>query len=245
MQPAVHPRGNPLPHLPIHFLRRLESAATDPACEPRWSLPEVTGRLVELSGQHANASLSLAFRLVLDAQRRGEHVAWVTGRASTFYPPDVAEVGVDLDALSVVRVPRDGDVAVAGEWLARCGSFGLVVLDLCAFGVVPMALQSRLLAQAQKHDLAIVCLTEKPASSASLSSLVSLRGEARLRRRPAAAGSSPNTREERADLRPTHATARDLHLDAVFECELAVLKDKRRSRSWSHVEVARGTPGLR
>jgi len=139
------------------------------AGEPVWSLAELSGRLIELSGHRGTSALSLAFRLVLDAQRRGEHVAWIGGRASSFYPPDVDTLGVDLEDLTVVRVPREDGVAVAAEWLARSGSFGLVVLDLCASAAVPMALQSRLSSLAQKHDLAVLCLTEKPGASQSLS----------------------------------------------------------------------------
>jgi recombination protein RecA len=250
MQPTLSERERPSvdlhdhPLLRAHLRRHFEGAARA-AGEPGWNLAEVAGRLVELSGQRASALLSLALRLVLDAQRRGEHAAWVTGRASSFYPPDAHELGVDLEALIVVRVERAGDVAAAAEWLARSGAFGLVVLDLTAASTVSMALQSRLLAQAQKHDLGVLCLTEKPAASASLSSLVSLRAEARLRRRTepeqfflAAAGATKSTEVRSAARRNCSGTV-------LFNCELAVLKDKRRSRPWSHVEVARGTPGMR
>ena len=238
MQPAVRDRGEQLPALRDQLLRcelrpaplrHLGALRSQPG-PPSWTLAELLGRLVELSSQRASAALSLALRVVPDAQRQGEQAAWVGGRASTFYPPDAAELGVDLAALVVVRLPRDGEIALAGEWLARSGSFGLVVLDLTRWGAVPMALQSRLLAQAQKHDLAVLCLTEKASSAASLSSLVSLRAEARLRRR--------TTAEQDAGQAAAGA-------GASFECELAVLKDKRRSRLWSQVEVARGTPGLR
>lgn len=192
-------------------LRTLRSNA-----RPAWKHDELAGRLVELSGARANGSLSLAFALVRDAQERGEHVAWIGARATSFFPPDVAGAGVDLDALAVVRAPRDADIAVAADWIARSGAFGLVVLDLCAKADVPMALQSRLASLAQKHDLAVLCLTEKSSSAASLSSLVSLRGEATLRRR------APH----------------------VFECELLVTKDKRRSEVWRHLVARSGVEGL-
>ncbi len=50
---------------------------------------ELTGRLTELSGQGNLANLTLACDLVLDAQREGETAAWITGKESSFYPPDV------------------------------------------------------------------------------------------------------------------------------------------------------------
>lgn len=184
---------------------------------PAWDWPELAGRLSELSAYRGGPALTLALTLVRDAQRRGERAVWVTARRSCFYPPDAQELGVALEALVVVRPPTEADVPVAGEWLARCGTFGLVVLDLGTRAQVPMPLQSRLATLAQRHDLAVLCLTEKDSTSASLSSLVSLRAHTRLRRRAV----------------------------EQFECELEVHKDKRRSRPWRHVEVVRGAPGLR
>src|SRR5437763_1219444 len=67
-----------------------------------FGLAETRGRLVELRGAH----LTPAIRLVLDAQETGEPVAWIGPRETSFFPPDAAEAGVDLDALVVVHVPR-------------------------------------------------------------------------------------------------------------------------------------------
>src|SRR5512147_2110212 len=61
-----------------------------------WSLSSLAGRLVEISAGLAGAPLTLAFRLVLEAQRKGEPTAWVGRRESVFYPPDAAAAGVDL-----------------------------------------------------------------------------------------------------------------------------------------------------
>jgi recombination protein RecA len=205
-----------------------------PADAPRWCLREVEGRLVELSSWRGGGSLSLAFDLVREAQLRGELAAWVGGRESCFFPPDVAAAGVDLDALVVARLPREQDLAAAADGFARSGAFALIVLDLAGAAPsahvgstapastalsLPAAAQSRLLGLAQKHRTAVVCLTDKPRETASLSSLVSLRGEARLRTRSA----GPQR----------------------FECELSILKDKRRSRPWRHLGARRGPPGLR
>jgi recombination protein RecA len=191
---------------------------------PRFGLEELAGRLVELSGEGASAVLTAATRLVLDAQRAGEPAAWLSSDESSFYPPDVAESGVDLSALLVVRIasakatrPLPALLAVAAERLLRSGAFGLVVLDLGKEPVLAQPLQSRLLGLAQRHQAALVCLSEKSEEAASLGSLVSLR---------------------------VHV-ARTWLVRERFLCELRVRKDKRRGPVWSEREVCRGPMGLR
>jgi len=191
-------------------------AAAGASASP-WTRPCLAGRLVEVSGAAATASLTFAALLVLDAQRRGERAAWVTPRESTFFPPDAAASGVDLAALPVVRVPRPGDVARAGERLVRSGAFDVVVLDLAVDGGVPLPLLTRLLGLAEKHDTAVVFLTQRPATAPSLGSVVSLRAEARR----------------------TRLT------DGAFACELVALRDRRRPAGWTHCVTRRGPDGVR
>jgi recombination protein RecA len=190
----------------------------------RFCLEELAGRLVELSGEGASAVLTLAVGLVLDAQAAREPVAWVSSDESSFYPPDVAESGVDLAALVVVRLALvngahagSAALAVAAERLLRSGAFGLCVLDLGKNAVLSLPLQSRLLGLAQRHHAALLCLTEKAEETPSLGSLVSLRAQA---------------------VRTWLARDR-------FACELRVRKDKRRGPVWSEREVYRGPLGLR
>jgi recombination protein RecA len=180
-----------------------------------WTLAETAGRLIEISGSKAAASLTLAFGLVLEAQRRGEPVGWVMSGEKYFYPPDAAQTGVDIDALVVVRAPDFHAVARAGEKLLRSGGFGLIALDIGA-AWIPMPLLSRLAALAQQHRAALVCLTEKEGDRPSLGSLVSLRVETRRAR----------------------------NIDGQFACALKVLKDKCRGPTWSHVEVCYGPAGV-
>jgi recombination protein RecA len=203
------------------FTQRAQTATA------RFCLEEVAGRLVELSGEGACAVLTLAVGLVLDAQALREPVAWVSSDESSFYPPDMADSGVDLAALVVVRIastalhakphPSSQTLAVAAERLLRSGAFGLVVLDLGKDAVLSQALQSRLLGLAQRHHAGLVCLTEKAEETPSLGSLVSLRAQA---------------------VRTWLARDR-------FACELRVHKDKRRGPVWSEREVYRGPLGLR
>lgn len=179
-----------------------------------WGLAALRGRLVELSARGASATLTTAIDLVLEAQRASEPVAWIMLVASSFYPPDVAETGVDLAALVVVRACDSTAAARAAERLLRSGAFGLVVLDLGGADLA-MSLQGRLVTLAQTHDAAVVCLTEKSADTPSLGSLVSLRAEAlRVRGR------------------------------GEFDLRVRALKDKRRGPGWSRSRKARGPAGL-
>jgi len=180
-----------------------------------WSLSEIAGRLVEISGSGATASLTIVFGLVLEAQKRGESVGWTTSIENFFYPPDVAQRGVDLTALVVVRVPGAESIARAGEKLLRSGGFGLIVLDL-GTADIPMPLQTRLAGLAHRHHTALVCLTEKEGKAFSLGSLISLR---------------------------LHAEKRRIS-EGRFTCTLRALKDKHRGPSWAHEELCHGAAGL-
>ena len=183
---------------------------------PRLARAQLGGRLVELSGIGAVATLTCAVGLVLEAQEQAEPVAWIAIAGASFYPPDLADSGVDLAALIVVRAPELLAGARAAERLLRSGAFGLIVLDLGRDAELPMAHQGRLVGLAQQHDAAIVCLTAKPADAASIGSLVSLRAEA-IRRRDGAG----------------------------YVCTIRALKDKQRGPGWSSALQLRGPAGLR
>ncbi len=183
----------------------------------RWSLATFAGRFTEISGDLAGAPLTLTFRLVLEAQRRGEPVAWIGRYRTPFFPPDVAEAGVDLAALPVVWALDSLAAARAADLLIRSGAFGLVVVDLGAGARLPVAAQTRLAGLAKHHEAALVFLTEKDDDRPSLGSLVSLRAHA----------------------------ARTGHEVELFRCEAHALKDKRRGPGWRHAEVCRGPDGLR
>ena len=200
--------------------------------EATWSLATLRGRLVELSARGASATLTTAMDIVVDAQTQHEPVAWLTLGTGTFYPPDVAEHGVDLAALVVVRVVDTTTAARAAERLLRSGGFGLVVIDLgggsfaqhgTQQGIeVPVAHQGRLVTLAQAHDAAVVCITEKPGEAPSLGSLVSLRAEAvRL-----------------------HAPEDKTGGERGYHVTLRALKDKRRGPGWTRTTKLRGPPGV-
>ncbi len=177
---------------------------------------DLSGRLVELSGYGPTALLTIAARLVLDAQLEGETVAWVTSMESSFYPPDMKETGVDLNAMVVVRCTEVRAAARAVDRLARSGAFGLLILDLGNATDLPLPLQTRLAGLARTHDIALVFLTEKPQEAPSVSSLVSVRLMA-----------------ERSSLE-----------GALFSSRAFALKDKVRGPGWSKELLCHGPPGL-
>lgn len=194
-----------------------------------WRLTTLTGRLTELSSLGGAAGLTLAFSVVLDAQRQGEPVGWLTAGKSPFFPPDVAAGGIDLEALVVVRLPSSQQIPRAAEHLARSGAFGLLVLDLIHSTHIPAPMQMRLLGLAQKHHTAVLCLTRKKGEAPSLGSLVSLRAE---------------TLCEQIDRRSDPDDDAGESGISIFACTAQILKDKRCGPGWTHVEVCRGPDGL-
>jgi len=183
-----------------------------------WSRANLSGRLVEISAAGPAAALTAAVGLVHETQREGDPVAWITTLRSTFYPPDVADAGVDLASLAVVRAPDGRTAARAADRLIRSGAFGLIVLDLPGEAHIATAQQGRLVSLAQKHDTAVVCVTAKAADAPSIGSMVSLRVEAQR-----LAGGAPGR----------------------YRCRFRALKDKQRGPGWEHAEEVRGPAGLR
>lgn len=192
-----------------------------------WSFREFSGRLVELSGGADAASLTAAFGLVLETQLAGDRAAWISLPGSSFFPPDVADGGIDLSALPVVRAPDPRSAGRAADHLLRSGGFGLVVIDLIAGGygvtgastsaLMPVPLLTRLLGLARAHDAAVVILTKKSHDAPSLHSLISLRAE----------------------------TARSASAPGRFDVRVRALKDKRVGPGWTHGETCRGPAGVR
>lgn len=200
-----------------------------------WNLDALTGRLVELSSEGGSVALTATIPLLHESQLRGEPAAWVAIGDSTFYPPDLAESGCDLENLPVVRTEDARTAARAADLLLRSGGFRLVVIDGIGSpylrihransghrrgeargDVIPPAAQSRLASLAQKHRATLVCITRKERGASSLGALVSFRGTGTVRK-----------------------TAFDR-----FTWELEVLRDKRRAPGWEHSGVCRGPTGL-
>ncbi len=145
------------------------------------------GRLVELSGDAGSARMSTAVAIVREAQRELETTAWVQPAGGSLFPPDLAEAGVDLEALIVVHVPRPRrstpqalELARAAELLLRSGAYGLVVVDMCQAPPPRSSRrgatwQARLLTLARQHSSRLVILTQKADHHESAGPLVNLR----------------------------------------------------------------------
>jgi len=158
-------------------LPALHSLQALPLCQ---QLP--SGRLTEITRLPQGAQLTLAVSCVRQAQVRGESVAWVQMEGGSLFPPDLADSGVDLDALLIVHVPASAGRAgleKAAELLLRSGGFGLVVIDLV--GVIAeggaqlqLPVQSRLLGLVREHACAALFLSDGSGGHRSLGPLIGL-----------------------------------------------------------------------
>jgi recombination protein RecA len=184
---------------------------------PTWAFSNLAGRLCELSSTSGAGLLSAAFHIVLDAQTEGEPVAWVSAVPDLFFPPDVAEAGIDVEAMVVVRSQGGHTAGRICDRLLRSGAFGLCVLDFGENAFFPQPLQARLLQLARLHRAGILCLTQKDKNRASLSSLVSLRGHANSERLSA----------------------------GRFRYSVDIVKDKRGGPGWNYQEMCHGPAGVR
>jgi recombination protein RecA len=186
---------------------------------------------VELSAGAEAAHLTAAFGLVLEAQLLGDRAAWVALGPHSFFPPDVADSGIDLDSLAVVLAPDARTAGRAADHLVRSGGFGLVVIDLSSRTThfsdpdderlsprttLSVPILTRLLGLARQHDVTVLLLTRKSPDAPSMHSLIALRAEAQWRWR-----------------------------DGRYEIGIRVIKDKRSGAGWTHVEACHGPAGLR
>ena len=225
---------------------RASAEATALSRSPLWALADLSGRLVELSAGTEAAHLTAAFGLVLEAQLLGDRAAWVTLGSHSFFPPDVADSGIDLESLPVVLAPDARTAGRAADHLVRSGGFGLVVIDLSDRTTQPcgpddavfkpdderfphrttlsasprttlsVPILTRLLGLARQQDVAVLLLTRKSPDAPSMHSLIALRAQAQWRWR-----------------------------EGRYEIGIRVIKDKRSGAGWTHVEACHGPAGLR
>lgn len=185
------------------------------ADRPSWQLDELRGRVVELTGAGATAVTTVATELVCAAQCEREPVLWIRQQGATFYPPDLAACGVDLEALAVVALAEHEAMLRAADTVLRSGAFGVVLLDFVGRVTLSLGVQARLVGLAKQHEAVLVCLVHD--GGPALGSFASLRAECRRRRVE----------------------------DGVFERSIHIVKDKRRGRAWQDTRVCDGAVGLR
>jgi len=204
--------------LDIHIVGDTGAAPCEQLPAPAWDLPELAGRLTELSSRRgATALLSWTADLLWKAQQRGEPAAWLSAHNAPFFPPDFAATGIDLAALPFIRTDDGAAAARAADKLLRSGAFGLLVIDLGPRALLPAPLLGRLLGLARAHNAAVVFVAEERGDATSLSPIVSLR----------------------------LTTSRRRVAPDRFACTIEAIKDKRRGPGWTLTQNLRGPAGLR
>lgn len=141
-----------------------------------WRFDGIVGILAEVSEETSCGAISFVAEIILEAQGQKETVAWVAGTSSTFYPPDLADRGVDLAAVAVIRAGGEAESLTATEWLVRSGALGLVIVDADRGWKASDASLGRILKLAERSQCAVVFLTRKRPAEPSLGSGISLRG---------------------------------------------------------------------
>lgn len=167
-----------------------------------WSFSELKGKIIELSEEIPFGALTFASELILEAQQADEPVAWISARPDIFYPPDMAQNGIDVTALSVISVTNEREAVWVCDLLIRSGAFGFVVVDIESARRLTDADVARLVHLSRRHSAAVLFLTVSGVRTPALSSLVSLRGVVRR----------PSSRARAAD---------------GVVCEVITVKDKR------------------
>lgn len=200
---------------PLHSVRAARGFVSARSLKG-WRLDTLRGRLVEVCGSAATASLTAVARVILEAQALGGLAAWVGERRTVFYPPDFAACGIDLDAMPVVRADAMEVRLKALDVLMRSGCFDLIVLD-AGHGNIPTGIQSRLAGLAKRHHTALVVLASNQVRAGAAGNvLASLRCE---------------THKERI-------------LADRFDCRIDATKDKRHAPGWSCHDTGQAPDGL-
>lgn len=187
-----------------------------------WDFSDLRGQLIELSEEVPFGALTFTSELIAAAQLLGEPVGWISSRPSIFYPPDLAENGIDVSAVTVVSVADEREAVWVCDLLIRSGAFGFVIVDLEQGKRLSDAAMARLVHLCRRQRTTLLFLTIKRGGLASLSSLVTLRGVVR-RRGPLPEGSAR---------RPS------------FVCEITTVKDKRRTPGRKVTRIYDGPVGV-
>lgn len=141
--------------------------------------PLAVGQLVEISGKGGGAGLSFAASFVRHAQSLSKPCLWLSSCSKPFYPPDMANSGVDLGKLPLLFLPTPQDASLASARLLSSGGFDLLVWDLASWKSPPLTLETSLLARlnalTRHHRSTLVILTDKTEQHPSLGCLIGLR----------------------------------------------------------------------
>lgn len=163
---------HPCPQSTLPLFETENGQATSPC---RSHEPNHLAHVIEVSSPTASGRISTAISVALEAQRRGEWIAWIQQGHASVYMPDLAAAGLDLDAIAFIQAPDNPlNMAKAADWLLRSGAIGLVIMD-CIDNPVSAHGQSRLAGLAKKHSAQLLILTSNHEQEHSVSPLVQVR----------------------------------------------------------------------
>lgn len=225
------------------------------AVEPEpWGLEALRGRLVELSARGASATLTAAVALVHEAQRAGEPVAWILRGSGTFYPPDVADNGVDLAALVVIRTTSALSAARSAEQLLRSGAFGLIVIDLESGNDRGLSDSSASSSSSSTSSSSSMTARDRSAAHDPGGEQLSMAHQGRLVTLAQANDAAIVCITQKSADVGSLGSLISLRVEALrhrlvppqggFEISMRALKDKRRGPGWIRTRRARGPAGL-
>ncbi len=184
--------------------------------EEPWGWRALQGRIIELTG--VGGCATAVSMLLHEAQSLGENCVWIQSGQSNLFAPDLERLGLDLEALPVVRAINLETAGRALTHVLRSGAFGLVVWDLVEASThtqLPTPLMTRLSGLAQHHGSTVVILTANGSNAPSIGALTGLRVCAERRRG-----------------------------EGGFVVSVRALRDKRRSPTWCVLTRCDGPPGL-
>lgn len=200
--PLLHALSVPVSEAPENASQGSASSVTTRGLPLALQLPR--GRLVEFMDGPQLTPLTSAVSCLRYAQQQGEPSAWVQFERGPLFPPDLADSGIDLDALIVIQVPEhmgQFGLCKAAEFLLRSGGFGMVIVDLTRCRPShDTAWQGRLLGLAREHDSWLLLLSP-PRQEGSLGPLISLCIETeRTRTAPGLFQLTPHVRKDKSGL---------------------------------------------
>lgn len=215
-----------------------------------WSRASLSGLLTELVGGPSSANLSVASRLILDAQAAGEMVAWIATHRDVFFPPDLAVAGIDLAALPVVWAeeptavtPGDGTKGAGGT--AGTGNVPITSAAIRRRKTVGRAIRAaEQLLRSEAFGLIIIDLAKDLSLPAA--------GQGRLLRLAEHYNAQVLiVRRKREDgiysgslVTVRTESTREMVSAGRFRCTITNTKDKREGPGWTTTEMFDGPPGL-
>ena len=125
-----------------------------------WKFSSLVGEVIEMPSGPMTCAISFAGDLILSAQTIGEPCAWVHATKSIFFPPDFHTLGVDLNALALIKVDTAQKAAYCAERLIKSGGFGCVVVDLPRESWFSVALQKRIANYVRKERACVLYLIQ-------------------------------------------------------------------------------------